>query len=61
MRKLFDNARLLDFWVQVKSGMTIVSMAAETNQSWRHENVTVKGKSQDRYRDLSTGRFIKKP
>jgi hypothetical protein len=27
----------------------------------RHEVVTVKGKSQARYRDLETGRFIKKP
>lgn len=29
--------------------------------TWRHETVTVKGKSQTRYRDLETGRFIKKP
>lgn len=29
--------------------------------TWRHETVIVKGKSQDRYRDLRTGRFIKKP
>ena len=30
-------------------------------KSWRHEVITVKGHSQDRYRDLKTGRFIKKP
>jgi hypothetical protein len=30
-------------------------------RTWRHENVTVRGKSQVRYRDLKTGRFIKKP
>ena len=30
-------------------------------RTWRHETVTVKGKSQVRYRDLKTGRFIKKP
>ena len=30
-------------------------------QTWRHETVTVRGKSQVRYRDLKTGRFIKKP
>ena len=30
-------------------------------RSWRYESVTVRGKSQDRYRDLKTGRFIKKP
>ena len=29
--------------------------------TWRHESVIVMGKSQDRYRDLKTGRFIKKP
>jgi hypothetical protein len=30
-----------------------------TSQTWRHETVVVKGESQDRYRDLKTGRFIK--
>jgi hypothetical protein len=30
-------------------------------QTWRHETVSVRGKSQVRYRDLETGRFIKKP
>jgi hypothetical protein len=29
--------------------------------TWRHETITVKDKSQNRYRDLQTGRFIKKP
>jgi hypothetical protein len=28
---------------------------------WRHEIIKVKGKLQNRYRDLRTGRFIKKP
>jgi hypothetical protein len=28
---------------------------------WRHEVIKVKGKLQNRYRDLKTGRFIKKP
>lgn len=32
-----------------------------TAVTWRQEAVTVKGKSQVRYRDLKTGRFIKKP
>ena len=31
-----------------------------TAVTWRKEAVTVKGKSQVRYRDLKTGRFIKK-
>jgi hypothetical protein len=30
-------------------------------KTWRHETVTVQGKIQSRYRDLKTGRFIKKP
>ena len=30
-------------------------------KKWRHETVTVRGKNQVRYRDLKTGRFIKKP
>jgi hypothetical protein len=30
-------------------------------RTWRHETVSVRGKSQVRYRDLKTGRFIKKP
>ena len=28
---------------------------------WRREFVTVKGRPQNRYRDLNTGRFIRKP
>jgi hypothetical protein len=30
-------------------------------QTWKHETVTVRGKQQTRYRDVTTGRFIKKP
>jgi hypothetical protein len=36
-------------------------MYGRKTATWRHEIVTVKGKSQTRYRDLKTGRFIKKP
>jgi len=32
-----------------------------TTRKYRRETVTVRGKSQVRYRDLKTGRFIKKP
>jgi hypothetical protein len=28
---------------------------------WRHETVMVRGKSQARYRDLKSGRFIRRP
>jgi hypothetical protein len=34
---------------------------AFATRTWRHETVTVRGKPQGRYRDLGTGRFIKKP
>ena len=33
----------------------------QPSQSWKRETVTVKGKSQVRYRDLKTGCFVKKP
>ena len=29
--------------------------------TWRQESVTVKGKPQNRYRDIKSGRFIKRP
>ena len=30
-------------------------------KTWKQETISVRGKSQVRYRDLKTGRFIKKP
>jgi hypothetical protein len=30
-------------------------------QSWKHETIMVTGRAQSRYRDLKTGRFVKKP
>lgn len=38
-----------------------VSGGPQKAVTWRHETVTVKGIPQNRYRDLKTGRFIKKP
>jgi hypothetical protein len=38
-----------------------VSGRQQKTVTWKHEVVTVKGKSQNRYRDLKTGKFIKKP
>jgi len=35
--------------------------ARQTRQSWRYETVNVRGRSQVRYRDVRTGRFMKKP
>src|SRR3990172_9718019 len=32
----------------------------EERKTWRYETVSVKGKTQNRYRDLKSGRFIKK-
>jgi hypothetical protein len=31
------------------------------NISWRHETVSVRGRMQQRYRDIKSGRFMKKP
>ena len=31
-----------------------------TKRTWRRETVTVRGRTQNRYRDLRTGRFIKR-
>jgi hypothetical protein len=39
----------------------VVSEGRQRALTWRHEVVTVRGSSQDRYRDIKTGRFIKKP
>ena len=33
----------------------------QKTETWRQETVTVKGSPKNRYRDLKTGRFIKKP
>jgi len=29
--------------------------------TWKYETINIRGKSQQRYRDIKTGRFIKKP
>jgi hypothetical protein len=39
----------------------VARFQGRTAVTWRQEVVTIKGKSQVRYRDLKTGRFIKKP
>ena len=39
----------------------VARFQGRTAVTWRQETVTVKGKAQTRYRDLKTGRFIKKP
>jgi len=38
-----------------------VSEGRQKAVTWRHEVVKVRGASQSRYRDLKTGRFIRKP
>jgi hypothetical protein len=38
-----------------------VSGERQRKVTWKHESVNIRGKSQGRYRDLKTGRFIKKP
>jgi len=48
--------------VHVGTGESEVPFAPEKRPlTWRYEVVTVRGGSQDRYRDLKTGRFIRKP
>lgn len=45
---------------QCRSGSHIYE-SRQNAVSWRREVVNVKGTSQNRYRDIKTGRFIKKP
>jgi len=59
-RALAIEARKLNIPVFVERRPVAFSYG-RTVVTWRHEVVTVKGKSQVRHRDLKTGRFIKKP
>jgi hypothetical protein len=59
-RALAVEARRLGIPVFVER-RPVARFHGRTAVTWRHEVVTVKGKSQVRYRDLKTGRFIKKP
>ena len=43
------------------SSETYVPEVSQKARTWRREAVVVRGKRQERYRDLKTGRFIKKP
>jgi hypothetical protein len=55
-----DRLRLNEIptrWTPVKREYNFDRML----RSWRFETVKVKGRSQVRYRDVKTGRFIKKP
>jgi hypothetical protein len=42
-------------------GRGIAQVPERKAVTWRHEVVTVRGSCQDRYRDLKTGRFLRKP
>ena len=42
-------------------GMRERKRAYYQTKTWTHETFTLRGMSQQRYRDLKTGRFIKKP
>jgi hypothetical protein len=59
-RALAVEARRLGIPVFV-GGRPVARFHGRTAVTWIHEVVTVKGKSQVRYRDVKTGRFIKKP
>lgn len=43
------------------SSGSYVSEVRQKAVTWRHEVVKVRGTSQNRYRDVRTGRFIRKP
>jgi len=60
----FDTS--LPFWVKKRDygkyhAIERRHFAPFERKTWKHETVVVKGKYQSRYRDLATGRFIKKP
>jgi hypothetical protein len=59
-RALAVEARRLGVPVFVER-QPVAIFYGKTVARWRHEIVTVKDKSQVRYRDLKTGCFIKKP
>jgi hypothetical protein len=59
-RALAVEARRLGITVFIER-RPVAHFHGRTAVTWRHEVVTVKGKSQVRYRDVKTGRFIKKP
>jgi hypothetical protein len=48
-------------WYRAKTEFRTGKPPFKGKVKWRHETVIVRGKSQARYRDLSNGRFIKKP
>jgi hypothetical protein len=51
-----------DYWRFYRRGYGMrPSLVNEKQKTWRRETVTVEGKPQTRYRDLLTGRFIRKP
>jgi hypothetical protein len=47
-----------DVWVKERR-VTRSPWISQT--TWKNEAITIRGKSQQRYRDIKTGRFIKKP
>ncbi len=38
-----------------------IPLTIEKTRSWKHEMVIIRSRSFDRFRDLRTGRFIRKP
>ncbi len=58
---LREEARKRGFFDAILPKYFERSYSRQARQSWRHETVTVRGKSQVRYRDLRTGRFVEKP
>ncbi len=52
-RKIGIDGEIPAYYRQIQTGFQ--------KTTWKYETVKVKGKFQERYRDLKTGRFIRKP
>jgi hypothetical protein len=57
----FDVPNFIREEVRESHGSGFYVSEGQKAVTWRYEVVNVKGYAQDRYRDLDTGRFIKKP
>jgi hypothetical protein len=61
MNALADEAQRRGIPVYIERERRVFRSNWISQPTWRYETVTVKGKSQQRYRDIKTGRFVKKP
>jgi hypothetical protein len=60
----WKDTRLQNEALKVEAERRGIPVSRQTDskpRTWKHEFVSVRGKPQSRYRELKTGRFIKKP